>query len=417
MADLEKQIAATENDNTQKGIALRKKLEAELVEAKQDLADYEYSHSIDVQKDALDQQYEDFETEKNAEIEKLEATLDDMEAVISSSFELVKEKALVIGTEINNIAQVHGVSISNEITSAWSKGADAIAYYGDTLNVGTSSFVSNLTTMKDNVYYLQNQADITSSSLANMYNTNSQALLNNLTSAYYSLANTNAVTQALGDSLINTLARGYDTSSLVNSIKNVGDSAASAANQVSALMNALAGQPNTAPTYQYGTGDTVYYYDENGKKHITSEKRAQKAGYVAPTMTVRKYAKGGIITKEDAGFLDPLAKSVGEDHMIAAKDGEGILTQVQTSELMKLIPNMENFNRIIPNLIPEVNTMINPNAVKSNSPTVQIHYDNLVQVQGDVNNSNIRQMEQIVDNAITKQFNIFNTQLRKAGVR
>lgn len=419
VTDLEKQIAATENDNTQKGIALRKKLEAELVEAKQDLADYEYSHSIDVQKDALDQQYEDFETEKNAEIEKLEATLDDMEAVISASFELVKEKALVIGTEINNIAQVHGISISNEITSAWSKGADAIAYYGDTLNVGTSSFVSNLTTMKDSVYYLQNQADITSSSLANMYNTNSQALLNNLTSAYYSLSNTNAVTQALGNSLINTLTRGYDTNSLVNSIKNVGDSASNAAKQVSDLMNALAGQPtsNDEQWKVYSNGKEVYTASSQSaaQSYIVAEQGKKKGN--SGNYTIRKAAKGGIITKEDSGFLDPIARSVGEDHIIAAKDGESILTQVQTEEFMKLIPNMENFNKIIPNIIPDINTMVSPNAVKPNSPTVQIHYDNLVQVQGDVNNSNIRQMEQIVDNAITKQFNIFNTQLRKAGVR
>ena len=67
-------------------------------------------------------------------------------------------------------------------------------------------------------------------------------------------------------------------------------------------------------------------------------------------------------------------------------------------------------------LIPDIN--LNNVQVKSQQQVpVQIHYDNLVQVQGDVNNSNIRQMEQIVDNAITKQFNIFNTQLRKAGVR
>ena len=114
--------------------------------------------------------------------------------------------------------------------------------------------------------------------------------------------------------------------------------------------------------------------------------------------------------------LNNIAKSVGEDTIVAAKDGEGILTPVETESFLKLVPNIETFNSYMSKLIPDIN--LNNVQVKSQQQVpVQIHYDNLVQVQGDVNNSNIRQMEQIVDNAITKQFNIFNTQLRKAGVR
>lgn len=83
---------------------------------------------------------------------------------------------------------------------------------------------------------------------------------------------------------------------------------------------------------------------------------------------------------------------------------------------MKLTANMEAFNSIIPKPF-SGSVLNNMSAVQKAQPSVQIHYDNLVQVQGDVNNSNIRQMESIVNNAITKQFNQFNSELYKRGVR
>ena len=419
VTDLEKQIVAMQNDTTAATVAKRKKLEEQLVEAKQDLADYEYSHSIDVQKDALDQQYEDFETEKNAEIEKLEATLEDIEAIITASFETVKNNANVIGAEIGLIATEHGVVVSNALTSSWASGENAIASYGETLSVGASNFLGDIGNIVQGVYGLQEQANATSVSLANMYNTSNANLQNELISSYNSITNVNAVTQALNDSLINTLSRGYDISSLVNSINSIGSAASSAANQVANLMAALNGSKTTnartyEDMYQNGSSNTnniVKTTDEYGNVRYMTRKQAQQLGY-----TIKKYAKGGLVTKDDNNPLNNIAKSVGEDTIVAAKDGEGILTPVETESFLKLVPNIETFNSYMSKLIPDIN--LNNVQVKSQQQVpVQIHYDNLVQVQGDVNNSNIRQMEQIVDNAITKQFNIFNTQLRKAGVR
>lgn len=427
VADLEKQIAATENDNTQEGIARRKKLEAELVEAKQDLADYEYEHSIDVQKDALDQQYEDFETEKNAEIEALKATLEDREAVISASFENVKNNANLIGAEIGLIAETHGAIVSNSLVSSWTSGENAIASYGETLSVGTSNFLLNMGNMVQGVYGLQSQSDATAVSLANMYNTSSANLQSELLSSYYSVANLNAVTQTLNDSLINTLNRGYDVSSIVNSLNSVGNAASSAANQVAGLMSALSGSGNTGGytyTNKYqndseNKNGIVTVYDSNGNiVAVTTRENAEKNYGATNKYAIKKYAKGGIVTKDDNNPLNNIAKAVGEDTLIAAKEGEVVLKPSEADALLKLAPNIEAFNNYIPKLIPDINMPSIPTYTTNNQqPSVQIHYDNLVQVQGDVNNSNIRQMEQIVDNAITKQFNQFNSSLRKAGVR
>lgn len=427
VTDLERQIVAMQNDDTAATVAKRKKLEEELSKAKQDLADYEYEHSIDVQKDALDQQYEDFETEKNAEIEALKATLEDREAVISASFENVKNNANLIGAEIGLIAETHGAIVSNSLVSSWTSGENAIASYGETLSVGTSNFLLNMGNMVQGVYGLQSQSDATAVSLANMYNTSSANLQSELLSSYYSVANLNAVTQTLNDSLINTLNRGYDVSSIVNSLNSVGNAASSAANQVAGLMSALSGSGNTGGytyTNKYqndseNKNGIVTVYDSNGNiVAVTTRENAEKNYGATNKYAIKKYAKGGIVTKDDNNPLNNIAKAVGEDTLIAAKEGEVVLKPSEADALLKLAPNIEAFNNYIPKLIPDINMPSIPTYTTNNQqPSVQIHYDNLVQVQGDVNNSNIRQMEQIVDNAITKQFNQFNSSLRKAGVR
>ncbi len=82
-----------------------------------------------------------------------------------------------------------------------------------------------------------------------MYNTSSANLQNELVNSYYSVANLNAITQALNDSLINTLGRGYDVSSLVNSINSIGNAAASAAGKIRDMMAALNGAGKNDKTY------------------------------------------------------------------------------------------------------------------------------------------------------------------------
>ncbi len=412
ITDLERQIAAMQNDTTAASVAKRKNLEEQLAEAKRELADFEYEHSIEVQKETLNHQYEDFETEKNNEITALQNTLNEQETLIAASFETIKQNAAVIGNELSLIASNHGITISESLTTAWQSGSSAIASYGTALTEEESRFILSLGNMVMSTYSLQEQADMTAVSLANMYNTNSSKLQSDLVNSYYYIANVDAVTQALQASLVSTLDRGYDVSSLVNQIDSIGDSAANAADSVNALMDALE-RRNAAHKGNLG-------------ESYTGTRAAQGInGYTSPILNwlpsntklnLRKYAKGGIVTKDDNNPLNTIAKSVGEDTLIAAKDGESILTPVQTTEFMRLTANMEAFNSIMPK--PFNNPALNNiSAVQKAQPSVQIHYDNLVQVQGDVNNSNIRQMESIVNNAVTKQFNQFNSELYKRGVR
>lgn len=53
-------------------------------------------------------------------------------------------------------------------------------------------------------------------------------------------------------------------------------------------------------------------------------------------------AKGGIITKEDGGDLDFVAKKLGEDHMIAIQEGEAVIPKESVSKNPELVNQLVN---------------------------------------------------------------------------
>ena len=71
IADIQRQIAALANDNSLAATAKRKQLESQLAEATAEQEDYYYQRSVENKQDALDQELESFQTEKEAELTEL----------------------------------------------------------------------------------------------------------------------------------------------------------------------------------------------------------------------------------------------------------------------------------------------------------------------------------------------------------
>ena len=180
ITDLEHQIAAMQNDNSAATVAKKKKLEEQLAEAKKTLEEAEYEHSIQSQKDALNQQYEDYEASKNEEIEALKASLENRENIINQSFQNIKANTEVIANEITEIAKEHGITISDTLITAWKTGENAIATYGQTLTTNSSGFVEQLSYIEGGIYALQTQANESSQALATMFATQADRLINEL---------------------------------------------------------------------------------------------------------------------------------------------------------------------------------------------------------------------------------------------
>lgn len=463
ITDLERQIAAMQNDDTAAAVAKRKQLEEQLAEARKDLENAQYDHSIEAQEEALNKQYEDYEKARNAEIEALKASLEEREALIAESFETVKANADIVGQEIASIAAQHGITVSNVIITSWQNGEHAIASYGNVLSAGTSAFIGNIMGVENEVYVLQAKANETADTLSYMFATRADNLVNELASSYYSEENLNYMTQALHDSLINTLEGGYNISSIQSALDGIAsglNGVASAANNATSAIAAMgAAQQDYNNTVASGYGDKV----PTGLGAITAgtgalklDKKKKPSGNSSSassksfTQYVNRYADGGIVKKNKNNPFNPIAEAMGEDTMVAVKEGEVILNEKQKESLKKAaitsggkveggwitFGDFRNTPYDVENPIrdamygksgqtqsfkqsPELLTRqpeIDKKSINRDN-NVNVHYDSLVTVNGDVNDTNhfLKGMQKVAKDAIEKSWHDFEM-TRKYGI-
>lgn len=291
--------------------------------------------------------------------------------------------------------------------------------------------------VQNHVYGLQAQANATANSLSYMFSTRADNLVNQLTSSYYSEANLDSMTNTLQNSLINTLERGYNINSIMNALSSIASGADSVANAAGRAANELgrmgaAGSGSSSsstsnstgrrnPTYEYVIGSNnygehkVYASDASAAIKQLQKKYPGGFGWYVKNSSLYRYAKGGIVSKEDNGIFDPVAKAIGEDTMVAVKHGEGILTPEQTKILEQFAPTLDNMANTwdLSSLknghgIPEIAS------VRKERPNVTLHYDSLVTVNGDVNDTNhfINQMTKVSQKCINKTFEEMGREIR-----
>lgn len=403
ITDLEHQIAAMQNDTSAATVAKRKKLEEQLAEAKKDLEEAEYEHSIEVQEDALNKQYEQYEQERNDEITALRESLNDKEAILAESFETVKANASTVGQEIATIATQHGITVSNSLISSWQSGEKAIASYGEVLSQNTSVFIGNIMDVENEVWNLQAQANTTADSLAWMFSTSADNLVNELNTSYYAEANLASMTNALQQSLINTLERGYDVSSIVNSLDSVAKAARRAQKEIDGLKNSNIPSeditPVDTPDMGRNVGENLSYTMQHYIKLYYQKQQNQQSG---SRNLVKKYASGTRNIEKDQLAI---TNEAGQELIYHAADGS-ILTPLRQGDKVFSNEAVERLWEIGQGLMPPDMTRnlamptVLPNNVNNNS--VNVHYDSMITVQGSLNSTDVKQMEAIANKAVDR---------------
>lgn len=440
VTDIDRQLAAMANDDSAATRAKRKLLEQQRAEAQKDLEDTQREYAIDSQVDALNKNYDAFEEARNAEIEALQLTLNNEELLIAQSLETVKANTNVVAQEIALLAQEHGIVVSDAVITPWQNGEGAIASYGATLSANSSTFVGNLTNIANGIYALQAQADATATSISNMFGTRADTLVNELTSSYSSAENLNNMTNTLQNSLVNTLERGYDISSITSGMNSIASAATNAANATRDMYGALSGAGSSSiptgnssktgtassSTQKTTTAAAKYAIGLNGQR--ISDKMTQSDAYswmdkynTSGKYYIIKYHKGGIVAKDDNNPLNNIAKSVGEDTLVAAKEGESILTPVQTEMVSKFVkildenPDALNSQTTLNISVPEFISRNNiPQITELKQPNVTMHYDSLVTVNGDVNDTKhfLGQIETVSKKCTEQMLNDINRKFR-----
>lgn len=413
------------------GESERKKLEEQLAEAKEDLAETEYEHSIESQIEALDKNLENYEKKRNDEITALEESLNDRETLISNSLETVRANSELIGEQIESIANEHGVKISESLIASWQSGEDAIASYGDTLSSNTSAFIGELESVEQKEWELQEQANQTSEVLAEAFSKKSDALVEEFNKACASQENLNNVTLALQNNLINTLEREYDVSGITSAMDSIADAASNAAKQ---LRNVREEQENAdddtdgeAYKKKYSLVDTrTGEVLESGLS--ASEAKASRVKYGGKGGTaqiqyrdknnktkVASFSNGGIVEDiEDASdgraLFKRLAQYLGEDNLVAVKNGEGILTPTQTQTLVDITPTLTSDK-----FVTAVQKLNVPDNVSCPVQNISYQYGSLVTVNGNVDNNNINKIKTLIKDELKATFTKFDRDFRYSG--
>lgn len=425
IADLEKQLSALEYDTSQSAIAKKKLLQQQLAEAIEDLEEEQYQHSIELQEESLSQQLKNFEATKNDEIDSLRESLNNQETLIAESFESVKNNTDIIGQEIANIAVEHGVTVSNTLISSWQSGENAIASYGEVLSQNTSAFIGNIMQVENETWNLQTQANSTADTLAYMFSTRADNLVNELVQSYYAEDNLNAMTQALHDSLVNTLESGYDISGITNALSSIANgvnsitAAANNASQALANLGAIRDIGDiettvTAKSTSSGSGHTnsglfnetkrpqvsLAHY-ASGVRHLPNDEIAitQDDG----TEIILSPVRGGVLLPKEA-FLNK------EGTPTELKKGDTVLTNEQTDNMFEWAQfNPEEFRKAL-NIIPQ-SIMPDIPKVEPRSVNNTIQIDNVLTVQGSIDNGNVKRMEQVAQKAINDAFGRFSNEV------
>lgn len=149
IADIERQLAALANDNSISAAAKRKRLEAELAEAQYELEESYYDRSVTDRQNALDQELESFQTQKDAEMTKWDEYLENVEVVISESLGLIQANASGIYDTLMGKADEYDLTLSAAVTTPWQDGALAVSDYQTSFDTAMSSTTDQLETLKN----------------------------------------------------------------------------------------------------------------------------------------------------------------------------------------------------------------------------------------------------------------------------
>lgn len=170
IADIEKRLAVISGDNSASAIAQKKKLQAELAQAKEELEELYYDHSVEKQQDALDKQLEDYQNNKQNEMDALDESLKNEDQIIQDSYTTIASNTELLAQNLSDIADKYGITLSDSVTKPWLNGADAIGTYQGQLDTSMSAFTEQLKLLKQELIDLQVEADKTANSIINATN-------------------------------------------------------------------------------------------------------------------------------------------------------------------------------------------------------------------------------------------------------
>ena len=144
VALLESRYSEAQRDNSAQGVKKQKELFEELTKAKTDLSKYEYEHSVEVQKNAIDAEVKAEQEKTDKKIEVLQSFLDNQSLIVQASLNEINGMSDSLYNSLIEWNRVYGTGIDLDITQRWNAAKQALLDYGSIANAqGTYNKISN----------------------------------------------------------------------------------------------------------------------------------------------------------------------------------------------------------------------------------------------------------------------------------
>lgn len=319
IASYQKQLQAYQGDNSEEGIANRQKIQTELEKAQKDLQQTEYEKWKSDQTAMLDDLYSEYET-------MLNSRLDDIDALVQDVINQSNANSVEIQGTIIDVANQVGYNVSNDLQTILDTNNgmyDMVAFYNENFTGLLTTTNMSINGVTDRINAMISYSDSNAVNIINSINT----AANNIVTASLQAASVYSSTIASLQSQLTlaTIAASNNSSNHSSGSSGSSGSGGSSSSLKPGKTGGTIKKPNRTMTGNNGS-------------HMNH-------GWNIAT----RYAKGGNVSSKTKSPFDDLAQSMGEDTMVAVKEGERILTPVQnemweqwTSSLPQLIDLSDN---------------------------------------------------------------------------
>lgn len=127
------QLAALEGDDSLEATAKRRKLESQLKDLQEQYDEDQKDHEKDVVSDAYDKTLEDFKKNQEDTVKELESSLEKQNQAISDALEAVKNNYGDVYETLTKLAEQYNFSLTDDLTSPWTSAEAALKRYQDSI--------------------------------------------------------------------------------------------------------------------------------------------------------------------------------------------------------------------------------------------------------------------------------------------
>ena len=143
------QLAVLEGDDSLEATAKRRKLESQLKDLQEQYDEDQKDHEKDVVSDAYDKTLEDFKKNQEDTVKELESSLEKQNQAISNALEAVKNNYGDVYETLTKLAEQYNFSLTEDLTSPWTSAETALKRYQDSIGKLNGN-ISSIDTSKIN---------------------------------------------------------------------------------------------------------------------------------------------------------------------------------------------------------------------------------------------------------------------------